>query len=406
MKKYIFFIRSYNDWDNIAPIIYYLAKNENFKIYICFYRIDLRHTSLFKYLEKSVGNSLQVFFFKPKKFEKTFNLIILILNKFFSILKMDIKLKGNIYAPDKNLVDWIKKMNLHEYKRVIVVFDRILDPFVKKVQRLLKGLDYNLISCPHGPMTNVNRMIYKHEKKRVQNNKALFKYFQTYDYMIFVDKLEFNFDEKFHIKKQEKINIDFTKILVLGSIRYCPEWLMHVDSFNPKLIKKNDNKIKIVFFMKKFAHNVFVDEVYRTLDIFASFPNIDFYIVPHTRGMSFSIKNHAPNVYIDDQSTSTSLINMADVILFYGGTSIVLEPLVKKKLVACIDYLDCNRNIYEYHDACHVLKCRDDLCFFLDSIIENKIKNINGENLLKEMIYAGDYSTPVSERYINFFKNL
>ena len=27
--------------------------------------------------------------------------------------------------------------------------------------------------------------------------------------MIFVDKLEFNFDEKFHIKKQEKINIDW-----------------------------------------------------------------------------------------------------------------------------------------------------------------------------------------------------
>ena len=84
-------------------------------------------------------------------------------------------------------------------------------------------------------------------RKRVSFNKALFKYFQTYDYMIFVDKLEFNFDEKFHIKKQEKINIDFTKILVLGSIRYCPEWLMHVDSFNPKLIKKMIIKLKLFF---------------------------------------------------------------------------------------------------------------------------------------------------------------
>ena len=38
MKKYVFFIREYNDWDNIAPIIYYLANSGISKIYICLWR--------------------------------------------------------------------------------------------------------------------------------------------------------------------------------------------------------------------------------------------------------------------------------------------------------------------------------------------------------------------------------
>ena len=116
--------------------------------------------------------------------------------------------------------------------------------------------------------------------------------------------------------------------------------------------------------MKKFTENVFKEEVYRTVQIFKSFTNIDFYIKPHTRGMQFFSKINAENIHIIYDNSSTELINMADVILFYGGTGIILEALSKKKLVACLDYLDCNRNIYEYFNACHNLRCRDDLYYF------------------------------------------
>jgi hypothetical protein len=122
--------------------------------------------------------------------------------------------------------------------------------------------------------------------------------------------------------------------------------------------------------------------------------------------MSISLKNSTSNIHINNHSTSTTLINMADVILFYGGTSIVIEPMVKKKLIACIDYLDCNRNVFEYHNVCHVLKCRDDLCFFLDLVLKNKINFIDGSSLLNKIVYADDRSKSVSEKYVNFFKNL
>ena len=164
------------------------------------------------------------------------------------------------------------------------------------------------------------------------------------------------------------------QIKVLGCIRYCKEWLKHVENYTPKLIKRNKEKIKIVFFLKKFQHNVFKSEVYRTLEIFALFPDIDFYIKPHTRDMAFPSNLKVENIHIDTESSSSSLINMADVIFFYGGTSIVLEAISKKKFTVCLDYLDSNKNIYEYFEACNIFRCRDDLCLFLESDIKKKIE--------------------------------
>ena len=202
-----------------------------------------------------------------------------------------------------------------------------------------------------------------HEMETSQRKKKLLKYFEKYKYLIISDYLELEFNDKFINSNINEKQIDKSRIAVLGSLRYSSEWIKHIDEFTPLLIKKNNNKKNVVLFMKKFTENVFKEEVYRTVQIFKSFTNIDFYIKPHTRGMQFFSKINAENIHIIYDNSSTELINMADVILFYGGTGIILEAL-SKKLVACLDYLDCNRNIYEYFNACHNLRCRDDLYYF------------------------------------------
>ena len=408
MKKYVFFIREYNDWDNIAPIIYYLAKNSSSKICICFYKTDLRYTSQFKYLEKTVGHNLQVFYWSPKKLSSISKLSIRVFNKFSQILKLRKILNQNKTVPEDKLKGWFEIIKMQEYSRIVVIFDRVLDPIVEQVRYELRDLNCVLVSCPHGPMTQVNRMRYTHQTKRV-NLKAelsISNFLQSYEHVIVSDYLESEFDEKFGFLEQHSPAPDKSKMVVLGSIRYCQEWLNHVDIFTPKPEKKNRDKIKAVFFMRKFSYNVFKDEVHRTLDLFSSFPDIDFYIKPHTRGMQYSSKIDAPNIRIVNEESSSFLINMADVIFFHGGTGIMLESLAKKKLTACIDYLDSNRNVYEYFNACHTLRCRDELCFFLDSIIAGKTNVVSGEKVLKEIVYARDHSISVPDRYINFFKNL
>ena len=123
--------------------------------------------------------------------------------------------------------------------------------------------------------------------------------------------------------------------------------------------------------------------------------------------MNFSTKSNANNIHIVNDQTSSYLIDMCDVVLFYGGTSIILEAIAKKKLIACVDYLDANINVFDYFKACHSLRCRDDLSIFLDSLSAGKtLLKKDDENLVKEIIYAGDYSTSVSQRYVDFFKSL
>ena len=86
MKKYLFFIREFNDWDHIAPIIYYLAKKNSSKIYICFYKKDLRYTNLFKYLEKTVGPNLNVFYLPQEKLNFINKFLIKVINKLSRLL--------------------------------------------------------------------------------------------------------------------------------------------------------------------------------------------------------------------------------------------------------------------------------------------------------------------------------
>ena len=73
-----------------------------------------------------------------------------------------------------------------------------------------------------------------------------------------------------------------------------------------------------------------------------------------------------------------------------------------------MDYLDSNKNIFEHFEACKIFKCRDDLCFFLDSNITKEIKenNTSREKILNEIVYAGDNSASVPNRYTNFFESM
>ena len=175
MKKYIFFIREYNDWDNIAPIIYYLAKNVTSKICICFYNTDQRETTLFKYLNEHIGKNLEVFYLRPKKLDTIFNFGVKILNKLLHISKLGFNLRTykDQNIKDKTLTKWFKVMNLKSYARIIFVFDRTVDSIVKQVKNQSKDLNCLFVSCPHGPMTNINRMMYTHQLKKIKNLSSL-----------------------------------------------------------------------------------------------------------------------------------------------------------------------------------------------------------------------------------------
>lgn len=414
MIAYLFFSRTYNDWDHIAPIVWYLSSSVSVrykKVSVIFYRDDLRKTESYKYLQKTIGDKFDTFYNAPKK---TSSALRRVARKLSGLLGIATSGASQIYASEAELQYYLSSLGLTEYDKVVVIFDRTLNPVVGYVRKALQGLPAVFVSVPHGPMTNVNRLCYVNDFKQAQPSGKFDEYFKNYDYVVFSDSIEKEIDDKCR-RAINRESVPFSdlnesgKPRVLGSLRYSDEWLRQMDVYAKPFLAKNSRRPMVSFFMKKFKHNVFLDEVFRTIQIFAEHSEIDFYIKPHTRGQTargIGLTKQYDNIYIAEDESSTSLIHRSDLILFYGGTSIILEALARGKVVACIDYLDCNRNVYEFYEVCSILKSRDDLYAVLADFQADRLPNFSPERLIDDMVYVADRSIPVSKRYVEFLESL
>lgn len=415
MRAYLFFARTYNDWDHMAPIIWYLSNSVSGgskKISVIFYRDDLRKTESYQYLKKMIGDKFETFSDVPKK--KSHSLVRKLVSKLRDLLRITTNGTPQIYTSETELQYYLSSLGLTEYDKVVAVFDRTLNPVVGYVRKVLQGLPAVFVSVPHGPMTNVNRLCYVNDFKQSLPSDRFDEYLKIYDYVVFSDSIEKEIDDK-HRRAITRESTPFSdlnesgKERVLGSLRYSDEWLEHIDVYASPFLAKDSRRPMVVFFMKKFIHNVFVDEVFRTIQVFAEHPEIDFYIKPHTRGQTargIGLTKQYDNIYIAEDESSSSLIRRSDLILFYGATSIILEALVRGKSVACIDYLDCNRNIYDYYEACSILKSRDHLYSVLADFQAERLPKFSPECLVDNMVYVGDRSIAVSKRYVDFLESI
>lgn len=415
MRAYLFFARTHNDWDHMAPIIWYLSNSVSGgskKISVIFYRDDLRKTESYKYLAKTIGDKFEIFSDVPKR--KSRSVLRRMVKRLSGLLGIANSPLPQKYTSGNKLQYYLSSLGLTEYDKVVVVFDRTLNPTVGYIRGVLEGLSTVFVSVPHGSMTNVNRLIYVNNFKLSLPSDRFDEYFKIYDYVVFSDSIEKEIDDKCRraIIGQSTPSSDLNesrKEHVLGSLRYSHEWLDHIDAYSNPVLAKDSRRPMVVFFMKKFIHNVFVDEVFRTIQVFAEHPEIDFYIKPHTRGQTargIGLTKQYDNIYIAEDESSSSLIRRSDLILFYGGTSIILEALMRGKSVACIDYLDCNRNIYDYYAACSILRSRDDLYSVLADFQAERLPKFSPERLVDNMVYVGDRSIAVSKRYVDFLESI
>jgi hypothetical protein len=410
MKAYIVCIRAYNDLDNMAPIVYYLAST-NVAVFVClYYDNGLLNAPQIRYIVENCGANVRIF----ASNEESLGLWPPGQTSYRQRLSNVVRrLLGRVEKPimvSRGTVErWIGEMGLDGYDRVVVMVDRTVNRMLEWVRHALVDRDVVVVSCPHGAMTNTNRMIYNTDLMRArgkEEGRQKYDGYVAFDYVLFTDYLELEFD-RLHGVVPEGFEWD-AKARILGSIRYAPEWLKHTERFSRPVDGDTEKRKTVVFFTKKQEHNVWMDEFWRTLTFLGEFPEIRVLVKPHTRGMKLSRRRgRLPgNVRIVDDAASGALIDAADAILFYGGTSIVLEALMKGKVVACVDYLDANRNVYEYLGACHVTRCRDELKQFLEAVVKQEAEPKPVDRALEEMVYARDPVTPVSKRYVDFFEAL
>jgi len=190
------------------------------------------------------------------------------------------------------------------------------------------------------------------------------------------------------LNKSVQAGLEAKKAILIGSPRYCPEWLdikkkRNLDGAIPPMRK--GCRAKILFLIPKKQINTFTDEVVRTIDFISQYNEIDLIInraarsYPKISSETLNRKNCFDCLISDDYSTS-ALIHWADIVI-HAGTGVIFESFVANKITVLLSYLTCNTLISDEYNAGLNLRTRDDLrnlCnLAVKSVVELKETYVN-----------------------------
>ncbi|KAA5597150.1 hypothetical protein [Blastochloris sulfoviridis] len=192
---------------------------------------------------------------------------------------------------------------------------------------------------------------------------------------------------------------------VLGSIRFSPEWLTYRQA-RVKPYTRPGRNTKMVFFLSSPETNTFWAEVERTFTFLAEFEDISVVVKPHTRKMSYFGGKRFDNIVFDSDASSSSLIDWADAVMFWSS-SIALEAYWKDKTALCLDYVNANRSVYAMLDAGWILRCRDDLHEALSALSADPSHRPYGKEGVERLLFQvvnGGTAGSLPDRYAAYLE--
>ena len=251
------------------------------------------------------------------------------------------------------------------------------------------------LSLPHGVFLYTNDSV-----RTAPRGEMRFEKYYRYDYIIVQNKL---FKEII-----SKSGIDKEKIFVLGSARYCDEWMEQNRKIIPRKIESNNGnaeKLKIVLMTTRPQYRINVERMVKTFDILSNFSEIETVIKPHTRsGDEAKMYENVPLSNVSELS-SVELCEWADVVLVIAS-SIIIEALTQGKPAIYLRYLHENITEYEEFGACWTIHDENELQDVLMSLRDGKrdvpYTDQNVKRWLAEIIYGGRSERDVLKDYEDF----
>jgi hypothetical protein len=208
-----------------------------------------------------------------------------------------------------------------------------------------------------------------------------------------------------------KSGIDEKKISILGSARYCKQWMEQNRQILPRIIPlnaENSNKLKIVFMTTKARYKVDVERMFKTFEFLSNQKEIEVWIKPHTRTVKAA--RLFQNLSLRDASdiSSVELCEWADVVLVIGS-SIILEPILQGKPALYLKYLHENITLYEELGACWIIHDEDELKAALSALRSDpKYVPYSAEGIeefVSNIVYGGRGERDVLADYQQFIVN-
>jgi hypothetical protein len=415
---YLFFMRHFNDIDHMTPIVWrmhtqrlpvtVLVMNPDYAI-TKDYRLrflsreGVKVKSLYDIgrLNNNPGALFQRKIFKSyyalNQFFEHFNpsaAIIPVLQKYFK------KIAKNSYKECCRryfTAHWAQSI-LQQTGARTLCFDWVA-PWRFVVDKLMDAAhDMNLpvLSVPHGVFIYTNDEVKIGSKDKERN----YRKFCRYDEIIVQNPLFRDVIAHSGITTQ--------KLHILGSARYCPEWVKQNKAILPRSLQATDpasSKLKVVFMTTRPTYRVDVERMIRTFDLLSSIEGIDVVVKPHTRsGEEAKIYENLNLSNVSDTS-SVELCEWADIMIVIGS-SILIETLLQGKPVLYLKYLHENITLYEEMDACWTINDEMELREALRILVANPkftpYAPENAEKFLNEIIYGSQEKRDVLGDYVEF----
>ncbi len=409
-QKAIFFLRHNNDIDHMVPVIYKWLSSENIPTDVIIttkrnFLNDPRIEYIKKYDHVRIVHINELF--KKYSISHIFNSIYFSYNT-----QIDDLINKSKFVKKKidKTIKKISKVLFNDVDDGIVVFDWTTTYFVSKIVEIAKNKGFSTISLPHG-----DRPYYSVFETIESFNYDCLKSYEPskiFDYVVVPNNLNV-------IRYEQYMEKD--RIKVLGSPRYCEEWMKIIPKFIPEFkLKDSSNKFKIVFFLRNVGYPIFWDELVNTIRLIMQFDEVYLIVKHHPRNANArrltkqllkkfpELKNNIDvNLkFIYEGINSVSLLNWADLILDIG-TSVTWDAIRQNKPVLMIEYLHANFSTVAHYMKSTEMKSREDLYNSLRKILKNKSQTFYNEKertrFIKEIIDVPDKY--VLERYNNFLRD-
>lgn len=402
MKKIIFFLRHNNDIDHITPVLHkwILTKNIPTDIIITTKK-ELLNDYRIKYLKQISKGRTDIKFYHITdlltKHQRWQYKLYKFYNKHHQIKKFT--------KIDNIIRDLVYDLfNIHFRNTSLICFDWSADYFTKCVVTIAQLLDISTVALPHGDEPYWNK-IQREEDINYKQSLQPYLERQFFDYVVVPNHLCAN-----HYKF-----MDNEQIKVLGSPRYCDEWLNVHNTIKPRTpyFENQHKKLKVVLFLRNQHFPTHWQELVTAIKLMTQFKEIFLVVRNHPRGsMTYDLLQNHPwmltktNLAIVDDINSSSLIDWSDIVLDVG-TSVTWECAQSQKLVLVLDYLQANVTTFGHYMKKSIIRSRDELLDSLRKFYKNPKRKIYKEHqrqkFIKEMIMDDG---KVLERYCDFLEGL
>ena len=416
---YLFFVRHFNDIDHITPVVWKMKK-DNYPVAVycmnprydigddyrlCFLKnqgvtVNYLHHEFDQHrgrLHELMHARIQQCFAFQKRLASPnrgqSGMLSRLLGQLAGLMgTLVYKLTRTIYYD----IRWARSILAHTGARAIC-FDHILPKryVVNSFLKAAREMSIPTLSLPHGVL------LYTNEKTKPKStDKRRFTKFSRFDFILVPNQLRKELLVRTGVAEE--------KIFVLGSARYCGEWLEQNKTILPRVIESNissSGKLKLVFMQSKPQCRVDVERMSKTIGLLADFSGIETMIKPHTR--TAGEKRHFDETQLPNVShvLTAELCEWADVLLVVGS-SVITEALMKGKPVLYLKYLHENTTLFEDLGACWIISNETELKKAILALQKNKTDIPYGEDniakFISEIVHGGGRNRDVLSDYEQF----